>query len=86
MSSTATEWTIDDLLEQFGTIPVTRVRLNPPPGTATEQDVIEIEAREDRLYELIDGVLLEKGMGSFESYRTVVLVSVLNQFVRQHAQ
>ena len=48
--------TVADLLERFGPMPAGRIRTDPPPGTATEQDVIDIEARESRLCELVDGV------------------------------
>ena len=58
---------IGDLLERLGGVSPSRVRLRPWPGTATEADVIAIEARENRLCELIDGVLVEKGMGYTES-------------------
>jgi hypothetical protein len=57
---------VADLLAQLGDIPAERVRISPAPGTATEQDVIDIEAQEDRLCELVDGVLVEKVMGYFE--------------------
>lgn len=52
--------TVADLLELFGPMPAGRIRTNPAPGTATEQDVIDVEARESRLCELADGVLVEK--------------------------
>jgi len=41
--------------------------LLPLPGTATERDVIAIAAHEDRLCELVDGVLIEKPPGFLES-------------------
>ena len=66
--------TIGDLLERLGGVAPSRVRLHPWPGTATEDDVIAIEARENRLCELIDGVLVEKVMGYTES-RCAVLLS-----------
>ena len=47
-------------------MPLTRIRRVPALGTATEQDVIEIDAHEDRLCELIDGILVEKTVGAFE--------------------
>ncbi len=62
--STVTTPTFADLLEQLGDISADRVLLRPYPGTATEQDVIEIDAREDRLCELVDGVLVEKAPDS----------------------
>lgn len=77
-------WTAVDLVEHFGPIPLDRVRTNPPPGSATEQDVIEIHDRENRLCELLDGTLLEKTMGSFESYLAGVLVQLLGAFVTEN--
>lgn len=41
--------TLDDLAKLFGDMPAWRIRNAPAPGTATEDDVIEIEEREDRL-------------------------------------
>ncbi len=75
-------WTIADLLDHLG-VPPHRVRLYPTPGTGTEQDVIEIEAREDRLCELVDGILVEKAMGFYESYLAIQLATLLNYFVTQ---
>ena len=46
MALTSTGMTLADLLERFGAIPAARIRYDPPPGTATEQDVIALEARE----------------------------------------
>jgi len=77
-------WTAADLVERFGPIPLYRIRLDPPPGAATERDVIEIHDREDRLYELVDGILLEKAVGSYKSYLAGLLVHFLQGFVRKH--
>jgi Uma2 family endonuclease len=76
--------TIADLLEQLGDIPPNRVRLRPYPGTATEQDVIDIRTREKRLCELVDGVLVEKAMGYNESALTAWLIYLLIGFVEEH--
>lgn len=46
-----------------------------------ERDVVEIHDREDRLYELADGVLMEKTMGTYESYLAGLLVRLLGNFV-----
>ncbi|HLQ45552.1 MAG TPA: Uma2 family endonuclease [Planctomycetaceae bacterium] len=59
--------TFADLLDELGGISPSRVRLRPTPGRATEKDVIRIEAQENRLFELVDGVLVEKAMGAKES-------------------
>lgn len=80
----APAWTAADLVEHFGPILLTRIRLDPPPGMATEQDVIDIHDHEDRLYELIDGVLVEKAMGFYEAYLALSLGSILGGFVQQH--
>lgn len=77
-------WTAADLVERFGPIPLHRIRHDPAPGTATERDVIEIHDREDRLYELVDGVLLEKTVGTYESYLAVFLSHLLWSFVREN--
>lgn len=73
--------TLADLLERLGRVPLERIRFHPPPGTATEQDVLEIAAREDRLCELIDGVLVEKPVGYGESILALFLGRMLCNFV-----
>jgi Uma2 family endonuclease len=60
--------TLADLRERLGGIPLERIWLQPAPGTATERDVIEAEARQNRLCELVDGTLVEKATG-FEAAR-----------------
>lgn len=77
-------WTAADLVERFGSIPLSRVRLNPAPGSASEGDVVEIHDREDRLYELVDGILLEKTVGTYESYLAALLVQLLGNYVREN--
>ncbi len=37
-------WSLADLQEHLGGIPAERIRMFPPPGYATEEDVIVIEA------------------------------------------
>ena len=81
-NSPTTIVTLADLLEQLGGIAPARVRFRPLPGTATETDVLEIHDREDRLYELVDGVLVEKAMGFRESLLAGVLFAILWGFVR----
>jgi Uma2 family endonuclease len=73
----ATMDTLADLVEQLGDIPLARIRVRPPPGTATEQDVLDLYRREKRLCELVDGVLVEKAMGFRESCLAGVLLGCL---------
>ena len=82
LTSVATIDTLADLLEQLGGLAPGRVRFRPAPGTAIEKDVLEVEAHEDRLCELVDGVLVEKAMGWRESLLASVLITLLSNFVR----
>jgi Uma2 family endonuclease len=59
-------WDIVRLRRYFGMIPAERILLDPAPGTATEDDVLRINERKERLCELVDGVLVEKAMGTKE--------------------
>jgi Uma2 family endonuclease len=60
-------WTVADLYRRFGPIPFERIRHDPPPGSGTVDDVDRLNNHEDRLYELVDGVLVEKTVGLQES-------------------
>jgi Uma2 family endonuclease len=75
------KWTAADVVEHFGPILLTRVRQDPPPGSATEQDVIDIHNRERRLFELVDGVLVEKTMGYQEAYLAMQIGRLIGEFV-----
>ncbi len=67
-----------EFLERIGNVSPERIRMKPPPGTATVKDVIAaLEAPRKRICELIDGVLVEKVMGSKES----ILATWLGQYV-----
>jgi Uma2 family endonuclease len=71
-------WTLPQLRRHFGMIPAQRILLNPPPGTATEKDLIRINGRREHLCELVDGVLVEKAsMGTKEGLLGSWLVHVL---------
>jgi Uma2 family endonuclease len=59
-----------------------RIRTSPPLGLATEDDVVEIHDRENRLCELVDGVLVEKTMGAYESMLAMEIGSLLRNFVK----
>jgi Uma2 family endonuclease len=76
--------TVADLLKRLGDVPASRVRMVPAPGTATEKDVVAIHDREGRLFELVDGVLVEKGMGYDESKIAMLLAVYLGNFILQH--
>jgi Uma2 family endonuclease len=70
-----------DLVERLGNVPLDRIRFQPLPGTATVEDVVRIEERENRLCELVDGVLVEKTMGFQEGRIAILLATALQNFV-----
>lgn len=76
--------TFADLLDELGGISPSRVRLRPTPGRATEKDVIRIEAQENRLFELVDGVLVEKAMGARESFYALHIGYLLKTYLHSH--
>ena len=78
------EWTLADVVEHLGGLPLERIRAFPPPGTATEQDVLESKSRFNRICELIDGVLVEKTMGYYESMLAAILIGYFEIHLRQH--
>ena len=74
---------IADLLEELGGVSLDRIVRRPAPGTATEDDVIQLmEAPRKRLCELIDGTLVEKAMGWTEAVLAGYVVGTMGEFVR----
>jgi Uma2 family endonuclease len=70
------------LLERLGDVPFDRIRIRPPLGTATVQDLIDVEQKEGRLCELVTDVLVEKPVGYSESLLATLIAEILNAFVR----
>jgi Uma2 family endonuclease len=56
--------TFAELHRRLGEVPLDRIRMKPAPGTATEED---LRHAGKPICELIDGVLVEKPMGTRES-------------------
>jgi Uma2 family endonuclease len=73
--------TVGELLDRLGGIPADRVRFHPIPGSAVEQDLLDLDAKGDRRCELVDGTLVEKPMGLEESVLAIIIASVLREFV-----
>jgi Uma2 family endonuclease len=59
--------TFAQLLAELGDILPDRVLVEPPPGTATEADLLRFVEVDHVLCELVEGVLVEKPMGWKES-------------------
>lgn len=76
--------TAEELAARIGAVPLWRVRTDPAPGTATEADVERIRREEDRICELIDGVLVEKVSSDLSSILAVELATHVGTFIRPH--
>ncbi|MSU79186.1 MAG: Uma2 family endonuclease [Gemmataceae bacterium] len=64
-----------ELLDRLGNVPLDRVQFGPSFGSATEADVLRLlESPRKRICELIDGILVEKPMGFWESTLASVMV------------
>jgi Uma2 family endonuclease len=74
-------WTVADLYRRFGPIPFERIRQDPPPGLGTVDDVDRLNNHEDRLYELVDGILVRKTVGLEESIIAMRIGTLLKIFV-----
>src|SRR5690349_11244645 len=75
--------TLADWLHVLGDIAPERVLCDPLMGTATEADLLKhLDAADKRLCELVDGTLVEKPLGYYESLIAVILIQELLNFIR----
>jgi Uma2 family endonuclease len=79
------DWTLADLQKHLGNVPAKRIRLFPAPGTATIEDALDVREHDGPPCELIDGVLVEKDMATFESILAMILAGILNEYVTKHS-
>ena len=73
--------TLQDVVDRLGGVPLSRILAKPAPGTATEADLLAVNASKRHLCELADGVLVEKAMGLRESLLAVALIDLIRAFV-----
>lgn len=78
VAATLSTETLADLVHRLGDVPLSRIRLHPAPGTATEEDVAFGKKPH---CELIDGVLVEQPMGFFEGHVASVLYFFIEQWL-----
>lgn len=78
----ATTW--EQRLNDLGNVPASRVRSDPAPGTATVDDLTRLRNTERKLYELVDGTLVEKSMGWQESLLAGILLHWLHGYLDLH--
>jgi Uma2 family endonuclease len=75
--------TLADVVRDLGGIPLHRIHF--PAGNATEDDVVRfLDGADKRIYELIDGVLVEKMMGLTESIPASFIGRILGNYVDEH--
>ncbi len=74
--------TMADLLHRLGDIPPERVLMRPPPGTATEEDLVALlDGPNKRICELVDGTLVEKALGFRESVLAAALIGSIWRYL-----
>ncbi len=84
-SNFAISTTLEERLVELGGVARDRVRAEPAPGTATLNDLLQInECSELALYELIDGCLVEKAMGYEASIVAMAIVRIIGTYVSQN--
>lgn len=65
----------------LGEVPLDRIVFDPWPGTATEADMLYMNDALDRPVELIDGTLVEKAVGYYESLLASLISNAILNFV-----
>jgi Uma2 family endonuclease len=77
--------TMAEVVEKLGGVPLERILLRPPIGTARKKDVVTaLEAPDKRLCELVDGILVEKALGAEESNLAGRVLQHLNNYLDEH--
>src|SRR3954470_17856249 len=73
---------IGEFLHALGDIPPERVCADPRPGTATKKDLIRLCTERGKLYELVEGTLVEKAMGSPEAFLALELAGLFRDYLK----
>jgi Uma2 family endonuclease len=80
-----TPGTLEELVDRLGGIPLSRILTRPAPGTATEEDLLAaLKEPEKRICELVDGVLVEKAMGTREALLAGLIVYFFWEYLRRN--
>lgn len=67
-----------------GQVPLERIVMQPAPGTATVDDAVNSRHQLNLNCELVDGILVAKPMGYFESKIAAILIYILYQHLDSH--
>ncbi len=85
IDSPSNSLTLADLWDRLGQIPLERILLSPPLGTATEDDLLlRLDGENKRVCELVDGTLVEKPMGLYESVVATWIIRLMTPYFNQH--
>ena len=76
--------TVAEIWLRAGKVPLDRILMEPAPGTATADDAIYSKERFDLSCELVNGILVAKTMGYFESKLAAALIYFLHQYLEAH--
>lgn len=77
--------TMAEFLKRLGSVPPDRIRMKPAPGTATEADLLNARrSGPSKLLELVDGVLVEKAMGTREALLAGLILHRLWEYLKDH--
>jgi Uma2 family endonuclease len=83
VSNAAVSSSLADLLVDLGGISADRIKLDPPPGSATFDDLVAANEG-GAMCEWVDGTLVEKAMGWMESVIGLYVGELLGKFSRRH--
>lgn len=76
--------TLAGVLQRIPDVPHDRICMDPLPGTATEDDALHSEERLGVICELIDGTLVRKTVGIYESALAAEIIVLLGIFLKKH--
>jgi Uma2 family endonuclease len=77
--------TIADLLQRLGNIPPERVRMDPTPGNATFDDLVQVnEQHNGPICEWVENTLVEKAMGFNESWLAFIIMGQFDAYLLTH--
>jgi Uma2 family endonuclease len=75
---------IAEIWLQVGQVPLQRIRSEPAPGTATVDDAIHSRKKTGVNCELVNGTLVAKTMGHYESQLAIIIAHWLYCYLDEH--
>lgn len=76
--------TLAEIWLRSGQVPLDRILMEPVPGMATSDDAVYSKERFDLSCELVNGILVAKTMGYFESKVAAALIYFLHRYLDDH--